>query len=118
MMPFGEAKSISGHQTLQLMRRPYGVKGSMYFVTLPAFQRCVEDELDVAEQRFGSEFPTDHVLLEDSKPRPSIIGENVDPHLGIYKRYASDGSLFDSYCSTEKHIKIEVTNTHFELPRP
>ena len=28
MRPFGEAKSISGHQTLQLMRRPYGVKGS------------------------------------------------------------------------------------------
>lgn len=26
MRPFGEAKSISGHQTLQLMRRPYGVK--------------------------------------------------------------------------------------------
>lgn len=23
MRPFGEAKSISGHQTLQLMRRPY-----------------------------------------------------------------------------------------------
>ncbi|KAL5760524.1 hypothetical protein ACOSQ2_019362 [Xanthoceras sorbifolium] len=29
MRPFGEAKLISGHQTLQLMRRPYGVKGSM-----------------------------------------------------------------------------------------
>jgi hypothetical protein len=26
MRPFGEAKSISGHQTLQLMRRPYGGK--------------------------------------------------------------------------------------------
>ncbi|GMP29855.1 hypothetical protein CsSME_00021479 [Camellia sinensis var. sinensis] len=26
MRPFGEAKSISGHQTLQLMRRPYGVR--------------------------------------------------------------------------------------------
>ena len=36
MRPFGEAKSISGHQTLQLMRRPYGVKGSVYVVTLPA----------------------------------------------------------------------------------
>ncbi|EXC29341.1 hypothetical protein L484_021649 [Morus notabilis] len=39
----GEAKSISGHQTLQLMRRPYGVKGSVYVVTLPAFQRCLKD---------------------------------------------------------------------------
>lgn len=27
MKPFGEAKSISGHQTLQLMRGRYGVKG-------------------------------------------------------------------------------------------
>ncbi|KAL4598858.1 hypothetical protein ACB092_11G087300 [Castanea dentata] len=26
MRPFGEAKSISGHQTLQLMRKPYGGK--------------------------------------------------------------------------------------------
>ncbi|KAL5762767.1 hypothetical protein ACOSP7_019031 [Xanthoceras sorbifolium] len=30
MRPFGKAKSILGHQTLQLMRRPYGVKGSVY----------------------------------------------------------------------------------------
>ncbi|GAV76032.1 hypothetical protein CFOL_v3_19507 [Cephalotus follicularis] len=29
MRPFGEAKLISGHQTLKLMRRPYGVKGSV-----------------------------------------------------------------------------------------
>ncbi|KAA0066837.1 hypothetical protein E5676_scaffold384G001960 [Cucumis melo var. makuwa] len=41
MRPFGEAKSISGHQTLQLMRRPYGLKGNVYVVTLPAFQRCL-----------------------------------------------------------------------------
>ncbi|GMH28960.1 hypothetical protein Nepgr_030803 [Nepenthes gracilis] len=58
MRPFGEAKSISGHQTLQLMRRPYGVKGSVYVVTLPAFQRCLEDGPDTAEQRPGSGFPT------------------------------------------------------------
>ncbi|KAF3685159.1 hypothetical protein FXO37_00901 [Capsicum annuum] len=38
MRLFGEAKSISGHQTLQLMRRTYGVKGSVYIVTLPAFK--------------------------------------------------------------------------------
>ena len=50
MRPFGEAKSISGHQTLQLMRRPYGVKGSVYVVTLPAFQRCLEDGPDAAER--------------------------------------------------------------------
>ncbi|CAI9115396.1 OLC1v1016295C1 [Oldenlandia corymbosa var. corymbosa] len=43
MRPFGKAKSISGYQTLQLMRRPCGVKGSVYVVTLPAFQRCPED---------------------------------------------------------------------------
>jgi len=58
MRPFGEAKSISGHQTLQLMRRPYGVKGSVYVVTLPAFQRCLEDGPDAAERRPGSGFPT------------------------------------------------------------
>ncbi|KAF3670880.1 putative HTH-type transcriptional regulator TrpI-like [Capsicum annuum] len=55
---FGEAKSILGHQTLQLMRRPYGVKGSVYVVILPAFQRCLEDGPDAAERRSGSGFPT------------------------------------------------------------
>ncbi|KAL5758352.1 hypothetical protein ACOSP7_020963 [Xanthoceras sorbifolium] len=58
MRPFGEAKSISGHQTLQLMRTPYGVKGSVYVVTLPAFQRCLEDGPDAAERQPGSRFPT------------------------------------------------------------
>ena len=58
MRPFGEAKSISGHQTLQLMRRPYGVKGSVYVVTLPAFQRCLEDGPDAAERQPGSGCPT------------------------------------------------------------
>lgn len=58
MRLFGEAKSISGHQTLQLMRRPYGVKGSVYVVTLPAFQRYLEDGPDAAERRPGSGFPT------------------------------------------------------------
>ncbi|KAH7511446.1 hypothetical protein FEM48_ZijujUnG0012400 [Ziziphus jujuba var. spinosa] len=43
--PFGKAKSISSHQTLQLMRRPYGVKGSVYIVTLPTFQRCLKRKL-------------------------------------------------------------------------
>ncbi|PHT35869.1 hypothetical protein CQW23_23569 [Capsicum baccatum] len=47
-------KPILGHQTLQLMRRPYGVKESMYFVTLPAFQRFLQDGLDTAERRFLS----------------------------------------------------------------
>ncbi|CAA2979186.1 uncharacterized mitochondrial g00660-like [Olea europaea subsp. europaea] len=50
MSLFSEAKSISGHQTLQLMKRPYGVKGSVYVVTLLAFQRCLEDGLDTAER--------------------------------------------------------------------
>nr|GMD57468.1 uncharacterized mitochondrial protein AtMg00660-like [Ipomoea batatas] len=58
MRPFGEANSISGHQTLQLMRRPYGVKVSVYVVTLPAFQRCLEDGPDAAERRPRSGFPT------------------------------------------------------------
>lgn len=58
MRPFGEAKSISGHQTLQLRKRPYGVKGSVYVVTLPAPQRCLEDGPDAAERRPRSGFPT------------------------------------------------------------
>ena len=58
MRPFGEVKSISGQQTLQLMRRPIGVKGSVYVVTLPAFQRCLEDRPDAAERQSGSGFPT------------------------------------------------------------
>ncbi|GJY12317.1 cytochrome c oxidase subunit 2 [Tanacetum coccineum] len=36
----------------------YGVKGSVYVVTLPAFQRCLEDGPDVAERRPESGFPT------------------------------------------------------------
>ncbi|KAI5638307.1 hypothetical protein M9H77_23691 [Catharanthus roseus] len=45
MRPFGEAKSISGHQTLQLIRRPCGVKGSVYVVTLPAFQSDTREQI-------------------------------------------------------------------------
>nr|GEX52159.1 hypothetical protein [Tanacetum cinerariifolium] len=37
----------------------YGVKGSTYVVTLPAFQRCLEDGPDAAERRPRSRFPTD-----------------------------------------------------------
>ncbi|KAG8635673.1 hypothetical protein MANES_16G058078v8 [Manihot esculenta] len=33
------------------MRGPYGVKGSVYVVTLPAFQRCLEDGPDAAERQ-------------------------------------------------------------------
>lgn len=58
MRPFGKAKSISGHQTLQLMKRPYGVKGSVYLVTLPAFLWCLEDGPDAGEPRPGRGFPT------------------------------------------------------------
>ncbi|GJS14041.1 hypothetical protein Tco_0408513 [Tanacetum coccineum] len=36
----------------------YGVKGSVYIVTLPAFQRCLEDRPDAAERRPRSGFPT------------------------------------------------------------
>lgn len=39
------------------MRRPYGIKGSVYVVTLPAFQRCLEDGPDASERRPGSGFP-------------------------------------------------------------
>ena len=49
MRLFGEAKSISGHQTLQLRKRPYGVKGSVYVVTLPAFKRYLKDGPDASD---------------------------------------------------------------------
>ncbi|MBC2899961.1 hypothetical protein CFC21_112778 [Triticum aestivum] len=58
MRPFGEANSISGHQTLQLRKRPYGVKGSVYIVALPTLQRCLEDGPDAVERRPRSGFPT------------------------------------------------------------
>ncbi|KAA0068115.1 hypothetical protein E5676_scaffold3698G00010 [Cucumis melo var. makuwa] len=48
----------SGHQTLQLMRRHYRLKGSVYVVTLLAFQRCLEDGPDAAERGPESGFPT------------------------------------------------------------
>ena len=35
-----------------------GVKGLVYVVTLPAFQRCLEDGPDAAERGLGSGFPT------------------------------------------------------------
>lgn len=70
MRPFGEAKSISGHQTLQLMRRT-----GEAIVTLPAFQRCLEDGPDAAERRPGSGFPTGRGTgdghLEVLKERPT-----------------------------------------------
>ncbi|KAL2921242.1 Chaperone protein DnaJ 1 [Bienertia sinuspersici] len=34
------------------------MEGSVYVVTLPAFQRCLEDEPDAVERRHGSGFPT------------------------------------------------------------
>ncbi|KAF3595131.1 hypothetical protein DY000_02021693 [Brassica cretica] len=60
MKPFGEAKFISGHQTLQLMRKKalWGKGKSVYVVTLPAFQRCLEDGPEAAERQPGSRFPT------------------------------------------------------------
>ncbi|MCD7446292.1 hypothetical protein HAX54_000102 [Datura stramonium] len=64
MRPFGEANSISSHQTLQLMRRPYGVKANVYVVTLSGFQRCLEDGPDAAERRLGSRFPTGRGIEE------------------------------------------------------
>ncbi|KAL2941209.1 Bacterial RNA polymerase inhibitor [Bienertia sinuspersici] len=33
------------------------MEGSVYVVTLPAFQRCLEDGPDAAERRRGSGFP-------------------------------------------------------------
>ncbi|KAH0712692.1 hypothetical protein KY289_008651 [Solanum tuberosum] len=65
---FVKAKSISGHQTLQLMRRPYGVKGSVYVVTLPAFQRYLEDGPDAAERRIY------FIVITKSKPYVSQTG--------------------------------------------
>ena len=35
----------------------------------------------------------DHVLLEGSKPRPSLIGESTDPRLGIYERHSDRCSI-------------------------
>ena len=50
------------------MKRPYGVKGSVYVVTLPAFQRCLEDGPDASEQQPGSGFPTHR---QGDRRRPS-----------------------------------------------
>uniref|UniRef100_A0ACD6A038 Uncharacterized protein n=1 Tax=Avena sativa TaxID=4498 RepID=A0ACD6A038_AVESA len=58
MRAFGEAKSILGHQTLQLRKRPCEEMGSVYFVTLATLQRCLEDGRDAAERRPESGFPT------------------------------------------------------------
>nr|QHR88802.1 hypothetical protein Q903MT_gene2818 [Picea sitchensis] len=47
----GEAKSISGHQTLQPEKRTY-------VVTLPAFQRCLDRGQARRSRATGSGLPT------------------------------------------------------------
>ncbi|KAJ3667990.1 hypothetical protein LUZ60_017781 [Juncus effusus] len=58
MRPFGEAKSISGHQTLQL-------KGREEVFTLPAFQRCLEGRAR-RSRATGADYP-----LQGDRRRPS-----------------------------------------------
>nr|GFA90013.1 ribosomal protein S10 [Tanacetum cinerariifolium] len=56
-----------GNMKLESLALWYGVKGSVYVVTLPAFQRFLEDGPDAAERRPESEFPTG----EGERRRPS-----------------------------------------------
>jgi hypothetical protein len=55
---FWRSQQVNFGSPNPVMIRPYGVKGSVYVVTLPAFQRCLEDGPDAAERRPGSGFPT------------------------------------------------------------
>lgn len=46
----GEAKSISGHQTLQLIRRPYGQREACTLSHSLPSRRCLEGGPDAAER--------------------------------------------------------------------
>ncbi|GJV91604.1 hypothetical protein Tco_1539417 [Tanacetum coccineum] len=50
--------SLHVHQWKIKTNRALRVKGSVYVVTVPSFQRCLEDRPDAAERRPGSGFPT------------------------------------------------------------
>ncbi|KAA0061104.1 hypothetical protein E5676_scaffold863G001590 [Cucumis melo var. makuwa] len=57
----------------------------MYVVTLPTFQRCLEDGLDATEREPGSGFLTgrgtrdDHLeTYHDLQARPARLGGQVD----------------------------------------
>ncbi|CAJ1937621.1 unnamed protein product [Sphenostylis stenocarpa] len=59
MRPFGEAKSISGHQTLQLMRRPMEwSKGKRVRCHTPCLQKVPRGRAIRRKRRPGSGFPT------------------------------------------------------------
>ena len=59
MRPFGEAKSISGHQTLQLMRRPMEwSKGKRVRCHTPCLQKVPKGRAIRRKRRPGSGFPT------------------------------------------------------------
>ncbi|CAL9238882.1 hypothetical protein ARALYDRAFT_489701 [Arabidopsis lyrata subsp. lyrata] len=108
MRPFGEAKFLSGHQTLQLMRKKalWG-KGKRVccLVTLPAFQRCLEDGPDAAERQPGSRFPTGrgtgdgHLKAHhDLQVRPARPGKAT--RLGVRGSIKAEGR--DLFSATEK----------------
>ncbi|KAK4721063.1 hypothetical protein R3W88_011296 [Solanum pinnatisectum] len=113
MRLFGEAKSISGHQTLQLMRRPYGVNGSVYVVTLLVFQRYLEDGPNAVERRPGSGFPTrrgtgdGHLKAHhDLQATPARLGKTT--RLGV-RGSIGKGSLF---CNGKKESKFDSAQTN------
>lgn len=59
MRPFGEAKSILGHQTLQLMRRPMEwSKGKRVRCHTPCLQKVPRGRAIRRKRRPGSGFPT------------------------------------------------------------
>lgn len=59
MRPFGKAKSISGHQTLQLMRRPMEwSKGKRVRCHTPCLQKVPKGRAIRRKRRPGSGFPT------------------------------------------------------------
>ncbi|KAI5311456.1 hypothetical protein L3X38_000182 (mitochondrion) [Prunus dulcis] len=110
------------------MRRPYGVKGSVYVVTLPAFQRCLKDGPDAAERRPGSGFPTGggtgdghleaHHDLQATPARPDLCSRKLyrqqqtrfDPGLHFHYFFHNEGTAPASVDVVERppESKIEL----------
>ncbi|GJS90188.1 hypothetical protein Tco_0772824 [Tanacetum coccineum] len=75
MRPFGEAKSISGHQTLQLMKRPYAVEKSQLLPIFGIEKLYARTSEKGARVKVDAKFRIDWESLESKfKKSSSVLG--------------------------------------------
>lgn len=114
MRPFGERSQVNfGPPNPATDEKD---RGSVYVVTLPAFQRCLEDGPDAAERRPGSGFPTGrgtgdghleaHHDLQATPARPGKatrlgVRGSIVPAASSYSSFLKAG-VRDLFSATEK----------------